>query len=207
MRHPSSLALLLLAGTALHSASAHAGGIGLLGTGGFHQARVYYYDADETQYLNRQNKFNSGLGIEAVLGDKDDRFLGVARGYYMRDTPPTGPDNPLVEEPIFAVPDGPTHIGAATVGVQWGVIGDPTGFQAHIATHLGAGMVTVDNSSGADNLEGSNQEFLIGEAGIGAHYHFARSLQIVADVTYTMRYRKVFYPGGNVYLGFRYMFD
>ena len=207
MRHPTSLALLLLAGTALHSTSALAGGIGLLGTGGFHQARVYYYDVEETQYLNRQNQLNAGFGIEAVLGDKDERFLGVARGYYMIDTPPTGPEAPLVDDPIYAIPEGPTHIGVATVGVHWGVIGDPTGFQAHIASAVGAGIVTVDNSSNAENLEGSNQEFLIGEAGIGAHYHFANNMQLYADVAYTMRYRKVFYPGGNVYLGFRYMFD
>lgn len=203
MRHPTSLALLLLAGTAFHSASAHAGGIGLLGTAGMHQARVYYYDTDDTQYLNRQNQLNTGFGIEAVLGDKDDRFLGVARGFYLQDSPPQGPKSPLVDEPVYAVPDGPTVMGIATVGVHWGVIGDPTGFQAHIATHLGAGIVTVDPDTG----EGTSQEFLLGEAGIGAHYHFARNLQVYGDLAYTMRYRKSFFPGANAYLGFRYMFD
>ncbi len=203
MRHPSSLALLLLAGTALHSASAHAGGIGLLGTAGMHQARVYYYDADETQYLNRQNQPNTGFGFEAILGDKDDRFLGVARGIFLIDSPPEGPKNPIVEEPTYAVPDGPTYAGIATVGVHWGVIGDPTGFQAHIATHVGAAMVTVEPTTG----EGTSQEFLLGEVGIGAHYHFASNIQVYADVAYSMRYRKSFFPGANAYLGFRYMFD
>jgi len=203
MRHPISLALILLAGTALHSTSAHAGGIGLLGTAGMHQARVYYYDADDTQYLNRQNKLNKGFGIEAVLGDKDDRFLGVARGYFLQDTPPDGPNDPLVSDPTYAVPEGTTNMGVATVGVHWGIIGDPTGFQAHIVSNIGAGIVTVDSTTG----EGSSQEFLIGEAGIGAHYHFARNLQVYADVVYTMRYRKSFSPGANGFLGFRYMFD
>jgi hypothetical protein len=203
MRHPSSLALLLLAGTALHSAAANAGGIGLLGTGGIHQTRVYYYDADDTQYLNRQNRPNTGFGFEAVLGDKDDRFLGVARGYYMMDMPAVAPDAELVDDPIMAVPEGPTHLGMATVGVHWGVIGDPTGFQAHIVSAVGAGIVTVDSSTN----EGSSQEFLLGEAGIGAHYHFARNLQIYADVTGGVRYRKLFSPVASGYLGFRYMFD
>ncbi len=203
MRHPTSLALLLLAGTALHSSSALAGGIGLLGTAGMHQARVYYYDVDDTQYLNRQNKLNTGFGIEAVLGDKDDRFLGVARGYYLIDQPPTAPEAPLVDNPTYAVPDIATHNIAATVGVHWGVIGDPTGFQAHIGTHVGAGIVTLN----PETQEGTSQEFLIGEVALGGHYHFARNLQVYVDAAYTMRYRKSFSPGANAYLGFRYMFD
>jgi hypothetical protein len=203
MRHPTSLALLLLTSAALHSSSALAGGIGLLGTAGFHQARVYYYDAEDNQVLNRQNCLNSGVGIEAILGDKDDRFLGVARGYYLVDSPPTDPPAPTVDDPVDALPEGPTRIGMATVGVHWGVIGDPTGFQAHIGTHVGAGMVTVDSTTG----EGSSQEFLLGEVALGAHYHFARSFQVYADVAYGTRYRKEFSPGGNAYVGFRYMFD
>ncbi len=201
MRHSSLM--FLLAGTALYSASAHAGGIGLLGTAGMHQARVYYYDVDETQYLNRQNQLNTGFGLEAVLGDKDDRFLGVARGYFLMDSPPVAPKAPLVDDPVYAIPEHPLYMGVATVGVHWGVLGDPTGFQAHIATHVGAGIITADPDTG----EGTSQEFLLGEAGIGAHYHFARNLQVYADLAYTMRYRKSFYPGANAYVGFRYMFD
>ena len=164
---------------------------------------MYYYDTDDTQYLNRQNRPNSGFGIEAILGDKDDRFLGVARGFYLQDSPPTDPPSPVVSDPIYAIPDGPTHLGVATVGVHWGLFGDPTGFQVHLASHLGAGIVTVDSATG----EGSNVEFLLAEAGAGAHYHFARNLQVYADLAYTMRYRKVFSPGANAYLGVRYMFD
>ncbi len=192
----------------MHSAPAQAGGLGLLYTGGFHQARVYYYEIDEltgedTQYLNRQNRPNMGGGIELILGDKDDRILGVARGYYLNDFPPVAPPDPLVEDPIFAVPDGPTHTGVATVGVHWGVLGDPTRFQAHIASHLGASVVTLDSSTG----EASNLEFLLGEVGIGAHYHFQNNMQVYLDVAGVVRFRKVIYPGGNAYLGVRYMFD
>ncbi len=202
MRHATPLLLALL-GSAILCQDAYAGGVGLLGTSGIHQTRVHYYDADDTQYLNRQYRPNMGFGIEAILGDKDDRFLGVARGFYLQDTPPSDIESEYVADPIYAIPDGPTHVGVATVGVHWGVIGDPTGFQAHIASHVGAGIVTVDSATN----EGSNLEFFLAEAGIGAHYHFARNLQLYADLAYTMRYRKSFYPGANAYLGFRYMFD
>ncbi len=203
MRHLTPLALLLLGGFALHSTPANAGGLGIVGTTGFHQARLYYYDSNDLQYLNRQNRPNNGVGLEVILGDKDDRILGVARGYYMIDSPVVAPPDPQVTEPIYTLPDSPTHIGMATVGVHWGVIGDPTGFQAHIASHLGAGIVTVDGGTG----EGNNLEFLLGEAGIGATYHFARSFQAYVDVAGAVRYRKAFYPGANAYLGLRYMFD
>jgi hypothetical protein len=202
MRHPLPLALLLLGGS-LYSSGALAGGIGLLGTAGMHQARVYYYDADDTQYLNRQNQLNTGFGLEAVLGDKDDRFLGVARGFFLMDSPPDGPKDPLVSDPVYAVPDNPAYLGVATVGVHWGVLGDPTGLQAHIATHVGAGIITADPETG----EGTSREFLLGEVGIGAHYHLSKAIQVYADAAYTMRYRKSFSPGANGYLGLRYMFD
>jgi hypothetical protein len=203
MRPTTPLALLLLGATSLQAAPAMAGGLGLLGTSGFHQARVYYYDELDRQYLNRQVRPNNGFGLEVVLGDKDDKLLGVARSFFVVDSSAVAPPDPQCENPVYAVPDGPLYVGTATVGLHWGVLGDPTGFQAHIASNVGAAVITVDSATG----EGANLEYLLAEAGVGAHYQFARNMQVYADVDFALRYRKNFSPGGNAYLGVRYLFD
>jgi len=204
MRHSTLPALLLLVASATLATPAVAGGLGLIGTSGLHQTRLFYYDVDGDQYRNLQVRPNNGGGIEVVLGDKDDKLLGLARGFFMVDAAPETPTDPSGDPPItVAVPEGPLYVGLTTVGVHWGVLGDPTRFQAHIASNLGAAIVTLDSTTG----EGANLEYVLGEVGVGAHYHFARKFQVYADAVFALRYRKSFSPGGSGYLGVRYMFD
>ena len=203
MPSSSTFSVTLLCALTAWSGPAAAGGIGLVGTTGFHSARLYYYDADGKQYLNSQVLPNNGGGLELVLGDKDDKLLGVARGFYLLDASVHDPADPLVADPIYVLPEGPMHLGVATVGLHWGVLGDPTAFQAHLAAHVGAGVLTVDSGTG----EGANLEFLLGEIGAGVQYHFEKNVQIYADVAFAARFRKDISLGGTGYLGVRYMFD
>src|SRR5262245_38667067 len=73
--------------------AAHAGGIGLVGTGGFQTDHVYFYDAsdDYAQYEQTQTLADFGGGVEIVLGDKDDKIIGIFRGYYLQDSPEKDP--------------------------------------------------------------------------------------------------------------------
>ena len=175
-------------------APAHAGGIGILATGGMHLEKIYFYDDNDSQFLQKQYPSNYGLGGVAILGDRDDRILGVMKFFYQADT---APDPALVTDPdvTFAVREETRQLGIATAGIQWGLLGDPNGFQAGLVTHFGAGVVTVDNT-----------EFLVAEVGPMATYTMG-TLQVFAEVNGQARFRKSLYYGGSGYLGVRYLFD
>ncbi|MBN1334438.1 MAG: hypothetical protein JXB39_00600 [Deltaproteobacteria bacterium] len=199
----SLLAPFLLASLLAVPASARAGGIGFLGAAGLHNERVYYYNDSGVQGIEQQYRPTLGGGIEAVLGDRDDRIQGVARGFYLRDAPQTEPTPEGFSDPVFDIRDAPMHCGIATVGVVWGLLGDPGAFQVHLVTHLGAGIVTYNG----ETQEPASLEFAIGEAGGGAEYQIARNVEVYLDAVFSGRYRKRFYPGANGVLGVRVIFD
>lgn len=197
--------------SALLPGDAHAGGIGLVTTGGFHTERVYFYDrtdddgnlyVDWRDYEQRQmsqSLGNGGAGIELVLGDRDDRILGVFRGFWNMDTPQLNPAD------VSGIPaadvvanhrERARHSGIAMIGLSWGIVGDPSGFQFGATGHVGSGFLTNDHT-----------EFLTADIGLTANYRIARQMQAFADVVYVMRYRKEFSSGANAYLGVRYLFD
>jgi len=189
----SSLALLLTTSSAL------AGGIGVIGTGGFHGDRVYYYKQNsigETEQQPPLDEFNpnGGGGLEFVLGDKDYKINGFFRLYYLADMPvvaPTGTDiiYNLRTESI-------RDLGVADVGLQFGVLGEPEAMQMCVIGLIGTGLMTTDQT-----------EFFEAEAGVGGTYTFARHFQAHAEVVGGVRYRKRIYPNANVTAGLRYLFD
>jgi hypothetical protein len=187
---------LLLPGTAM------AGGLGVLGLGGLHSDRLYYYAADESGVLTQQTPYNQlnpnfGGGLELVLGDKDDKILGVFRAYYMQDAAQTV-SGPLAEggDYVYNIRTVPRDIGMLSGGIQWGIVGDPTGLQFVLTTNIGSGFFTSDFT-----------EFIQAEGGAGMSYMFNRKVQIHAEVTGGVRYRKRIYHTENLYLGVRYLFD
>jgi hypothetical protein len=134
---------------------------------------------------------NFGGGIEIILGDKDNKILGLFRGYYLQDAPQTP-----AEGEISVVRTESRDIGMITGGLQWGIVGDPTGLQLVAITNIGAGLFTADLT-----------EFVLGEAGVGASFMPTRRVQVSATLTGGTRYRKRFFPTGNAYVGVRYLFD
>jgi hypothetical protein len=178
--------------------SAHAGGLGLTTSAGLHQERVYYYSPDGDQGLDNQSRPNYGVGIEAMVGDKDEKVQGILRMNWLVDSPPTKPDTGKVKDPVFppAHEQDPRSVGTLGLGVQWGVLGDPTGTQLNISAVVGTGFITTDNT-----------EFLLVETGVGATHNLTSTIQANINFMGTMRYRKHESFGPNVYAGIRYLFD
>jgi hypothetical protein len=187
---------LLLA--AISSAPARAGGVGIVATGGMHTDRAYYYNREGDQGIDNQTQPQAGIGIEGLLGDRDDKILGIMRVYWLRDSPPDNPDTQGVENPVHPDYDSldPRDIGVAEVGVQWGLLGDPNGLQLALTTLLGTGFITTDNT-----------QFFLGDAGIGGTYMVGEGIQLYANIAMNVRHRKIVSYGPAAFAGIRYLFD
>lgn len=197
VRSLAGAAVVLLGAAVLGATPAHAGGIGIMAIAGGHSDRVdsYNYDADAdtySQFTESQLNSNYGTGLELVLGDKDNKILGVFRAYYLSDSPQKAP----AEGSIYAIREDSRPIGVINAGLQWGIVGQPDTFQMVIVSTLGSGFLTTDQT-----------EFLTGDVGVGATFMVARKMQLAASVTGGARYRKLFYPTVSGSLGVRYLFD
>jgi hypothetical protein len=196
----------------LLSGSAYAGGFGVLGTGGIHTERVYYYsnvDEDGNLYkdIGDYDQFNmdqiliqSGAGLNLMLGDRDDKITGDARFFWMMDAAPTDPaqiDSAVPDENVVAdIRDAPKHVGIMMLGLSWGVVGNPAKAQLAVVGHVGSAFITLDHT-----------EFLLVGLGPGFNVRLARQAQLFGDVTYQLRYRKDFQHSAAGTLGVRYLFD
>lgn len=194
-------------------APALAGGVGIIGTGGAHSDHLYYYSSEvqtietdagtEEQTIYTQEPMysqvnpNFGGGLELILGDRDDKILGMFRVYYLQDTAQRAAG--LLAEPndyTYNLRSIPRDLGVITGGLQWGLVGDPKGLQLNLLTNLGAGFFTDDFT-----------EFVLAEVGVGGSYMVNRHLQLHADLSGGLRFRKGFYHTENFYLGARWLFD
>lgn len=208
MRSASSLLLgaSLLAGAALTSSAALAGGLGVVGSAGLHTDPVYAYDLSNTQYEVNQMRPHYGMGIQAVLGDRDDRFVGLAKFYWIQDAAqadnniPDGAKNAGytgdASELSYTVREESINVGIATAGVQWGLWGDPLGFQLNAISNIGAAWATPDA-----------REYLFIEVGPGFHYSLNNRIQVNAELAYQTRFRKGFEHGVHLNAGVRFLFD
>lgn len=183
------------------SGPAYAGGIGITGMAATHSEKVYFYDQDSNQYSDIQLRPTTGFGVEALLGDRDDRLIGLMKAYYMTDFQATesSVDTGNLQGP-FTIPLDEDFkyrsVGVFTAGLQWGLWGDPTGLQINLLTSLGAGAITPDST-----------EFLLAEIGPGIHYVINKKYVVHAEAVYHLRFRKTFSHGGGLTAGVRYYFD
>jgi hypothetical protein len=192
---------------------AHAGGVGLLLHGGGHTENVYYYSnhtedgAELTdlgtfpQYQQKQYIPQYGAGLEFLLGDRDDKIQGVFRVYYNQDAPQGDPSkNPAsgveADWVVSAYRDAARHTGMASMGLNWGIVGNPNKFQVGLSAHLGSGFLTNDHT-----------EFFNLQLGPTANFRFNRQVIGFVDVHATARFRKEFGFGNQAMAGVRYMFD
>lgn len=195
----------LLAGAALVSTPAVAGGIGLIGGGGLGTTPIYAYEeGNANPYIINQLRPRTGLGVQLVLGDRDDRFVGIGRFYWQAQLPQTadGVDEAASSQgasgPVsYAINSETRNVGISTAGIQWGIWGDRTGGLAFNAlTCIGAGIMTDDA-----------REFLVVELGPGVQYSVNKRVQVNAEVLYQARYRKGFDHAVTATVGARYLFD
>lgn len=195
-----SLPVLGIAALVLGSSSAYAGGVGLVTTGGVHAAKAYYYDLKGDQGIDQQIRPNGGFGLEGILGDRDERIQGLMRLYVLSDAAVADPDTGDLSASEVVYPaaseQGATIKGLMSVGVQFGVYGDPDGFQLVIDGLLGSCFITDDSL-----------QFLQVDVGPGVTWNATQALQLYGTLAATGRYRKGLSMGGNAYIGVRYLFD
>jgi len=178
--------------------TAHAGGLGVLTHAGFHAQNAYFYNQAGDQGIDKQYRPNYGAGLDILVGDKDDKVIGLLRGAWVANAAPTRPDTGSTENPIIppAHMQGAHHVGSLGLGVQWGLLGDPTGAQLTTTTVVGSGFITTDNT-----------EYVFIEVGVGGTYNLADNLQAHGTIAGTMRNRKTMSFGPDMYMGIRYLFD
>jgi len=185
----------------LLSSNAFAGGIGLLGTGGMYTESVYFYDSSQEfqQYSQTQTIGTYGTGLEFSWGDRDDKIMGMARFYWIQETPQTDPAKTtgLVdpENVVANIRDTTKNVGMFSVGLQW-TYWEKEKLRLNVNAMFGSGFLTTDHS-----------EFFIAEAGIGTAYRISRDVDFHVEVQYALRNRKGLRHGMNTYAGIRYLFD
>jgi len=187
------------------SGNAYAGAFGILGHGGAYEGKAYYYRSDGLQGIDSQFRPAAGFGFETLLGDKDDRLIGQLRLSWNHDWPLNDPNYTVTNddngEPYsYTHPDYSSttgrNDGLISVGLQWGLWGEPTGFQVIASTAFASGFWTVDNL-----------EYFIFEVGPGVTYTINDQYQFHSTVCFAPRYRKQMFMGVTSYAGVRYLFD
>jgi hypothetical protein len=178
--------------------TAQAGAVGTLITAGLHQERAYYYSASNEQSQDNQMRFNGGIGFEALVGDKDEKIQGILRFLWLSDAPPKNPDTADTLRPESPNYDDLSNknTGVLGLGVQWGLLGDPSDKQLILTSLVGSGFITKDNT-----------EYMLLEVGAGGTYNLSETIQANANIALTMRNRKHISFGPNLYMGVRYLFD
>ena len=189
----------------LFASNAYAGAFGLYGSSGVHEGKAYYYRSDGLQGIDSQYRPHVGSGFEMMLGDKDDRLIGLVRLAWNQDWAMNNPEYTVTKDEngndyTYTHPDyaseGKRNDGVITVGLQWGIWGEPTAFQLIGLTSFSSGFWTIDNL-----------EYFMPEAGVGATYTINDQYQFHSTVSLAPRYRKQLYWGTNVVAGVRYLFD
>jgi|GEM_PF-1223583 len=199
-----TFALTALAALALTaSQTANAGALGTVVTAGLHQERAYYYSRQGEQFRETQMRFNSGIGIEALIGDKDEKIQGIVRFLWMSDAQATNPNTVDSKGDKLILAEHPDYdslknknSGVLGLGVQWGLLGDPSDKQIVLTSIVGSGFITTDNT-----------EYVMLEVGAGGTYNLTETMQATANIALTVRNRKALSFGPNMYAGVRYLFD
>ncbi len=194
---------------------AQAGGVGLLMTGGVHSERVWFHSSHATpegggqaveitdpndyeKYETTQMLPNMGGGLELILGDRDDRFLGTFRFYALQDGPQKVPsaDGVNDEHVVSTVRDTARLTGLGMVGLSWGFLDVGDSMRLGATAHVGSGFLTSDHL-----------EYFAVDAGPTYTWRASRNIMLVGDVAWQMRHHKIASHSVNAFITARYMFD
>lgn len=189
---------------------AAAGGLGVMATGGVHTETLYYYESvDEKgnaipdpklypQYSDSQLLPSYGFGGEFLLGDRDDRIFGVSRFYYLSDAAQQDPTADALhpKDVVVARRETARPTGVGTIGLSWGIVGNPNKFQFGVATHIGAAFLTKDYT-----------DYFMLQAGPMVTYRPSRQVMVFGEALYTARYRSELSHAPGLNAGVRYFFD
>jgi hypothetical protein len=215
----------------LAASPAWAGGIGVVVGGGARSEKIYYYASEqaidgggsvviEDEDLWPQYELNALIpqgigGLELVLGDRDDKIMGVFRFYYQAELPEPDPKTMDLSELEPGIPSTEAvhastrqvvqHNGVASVGLSWGIFGNPDTWQVGVAGQLGSGFLSTNSTTPTG--ETTSPTFLQANIGPMATYKVARQVQLFTDLSYQARYHKTVDHGANLLVGARYLFD
>jgi hypothetical protein len=183
------------------ASNAYAGGVGVFGQGGVYQERLYYHRADPRlgttgPFQEKQLLPMGGLGLEVLLGDRDDKIAGIARVYYQAEGAQPDPSGKVAGNLIVNRRETMRHVGVFSVGLQGGLIGNPD-----------TGMLTVLGLIGSGFLTNDHTEFVFGEFGVGGTYRLNRSLELHGSAMGHVRFRKWARGGATGVAGIRVLFD
>lgn len=187
------------------ASNANAGSFGLYGSGGIHEGKAYYYRSDDLQGVDSQFRPHAGTGFEMMLGDKDNKLIGQVRLAWNQDWSLNDPTYTVTKDEdgndyTYVHPDYASeenrNDGIISVGLQWGLWGEPTALQIIGVTAFSSGFWTVDSL-----------EYFMPELGLGATYTINEQYQFHSTVSLAPRYRKGLFWGTNVVAGVRYLFD
>ncbi|TVQ92739.1 MAG: hypothetical protein EA397_06175 [Deltaproteobacteria bacterium] len=203
MRFAHALLALLITSAWLLTSTAYAGGVGVFANGGTYQERLYYHrvnpDADPSitgPYKESQMLPMGGLGLELILGDRDDRIIGIARVYYQAEGPQPDPSANIPGRVLVEPRDSIRHVGVFSVGLQGGLIGDPEKAQLTLVGLIGSGFLTFDHT-----------EFVFGELGVGGTVRLNRNMELFGNAMGHLRFRKWGRGGVIGATGIRFLFD
>ena len=86
--------------------------------------------------------------------------------------------------------------GIISIGLQWGIFGEPSEFEIIATTMLASGFWTKDSL-----------EYFVLDVGAGATYTLGNNIQVFGVASFSPRYRKQLALGGQATLGARVIFD
>ena len=210
----------ILAMGATVAPQAHAGGISLIGFGGTHTDKTYFYSNadpdtfeddepvifddynDYEQYSITQTIPQAGFGGEVVLGDRDDLITGSVRLLYQQDFAQTDPAELTTSVPtdfvVSAHRDKARHIGIGLIGLNFGLVEFASDrFRVEAVGLVGSGFITLDHT-----------EFFTAGVGPGIVYKAGRQVHVFGEMMYMARFQqRGWQHQGNINLGVRYYFD
>ncbi len=203
------------------SSAAVAGGFGFNAIAGTHSEAVYLYDAQDEKFGITQQQPAVGLGLQVILGDRDDDLQGIMKFSWISNSPanhegietPDGfsdVDGDIQRSGRFACDDegnpqsfleshqecGVYNVATASAGLQWRLWGDSGGAMVTFTPSIGAGVMTPDSA-----------EYLQVELAPGFQYALSDEMFFHVEVATQLRFRKSGSFGATSYTGIRYMFD
>lgn len=203
MRLATTLLALLLTFAFLFPSVAYAGGVGLFGHGGTYQERLYYHRVNPEAEPSVTGPFQEsqmlgmgGLGLELMLGDRDDKIIGIARVYYQAETPQPDPSANIPGRVLVEPRDHIRHVGVFSVGLQGSLFGEPDTAQLVLIGLVGSGFLTFDHT-----------EYVFGEFGFGGTIRINRNLEAFGNALGHVRFRKWARGGVSGVGGVRFLFD
>jgi hypothetical protein len=211
------------------SSAAVAGGFGFNAIAGTHSESVYLYDAQGEKFEITQQQPAVGLGLQVILGDRDDDLQGIMKFSWISNAPAIHDIIDQGDIDGFSAGDGELQGSGRFACVQdedgndtgnpepwleshqscgvYNVATASAGLQWRLWGDSGGSMVTLTPSIGAGVMTPDSSEYLQVELAPGFQYALSDEMFFHVEFATQLRFRKSGSFGATSYTGIRYMFD